>query len=80
MPTTVASVIEDVKARQEAEGLANGPFAEKLGISRQMWESILNGTREPGMKVWRGIVRAYPDLSGTILNGVTSQIFGKANR
>jgi transcriptional regulator with XRE-family HTH domain len=80
MPTGVVSVIEEIKARQKSEGLSNELFARKIGISRQMWEFVLNGTREPGLKVWRGIVRAYPDLAGTILTGVTDQIFAESKK
>ena len=38
-----------------------GEYAELLGISRPFLNLILNGHREPGLLVMRGLLRAFPD-------------------
>jgi len=78
MQTIVAGLIEKVIQRQQTDGLSNVAFAKKLNVSRQMWDGIRKGTRKPGLKVWRGIVRVYPDMAGEILTNVTGEIFGES--
>ena len=44
-----------------------GEYAEKLGISRPFMNLILNGRREPGMLVMRGLLRAFPERETEIV-------------
>jgi len=47
--------------------LNQGEYAEKLGISRSFLSLILNGHREPGLLVMRGLLRAFPDNRDKII-------------
>jgi len=74
------NVIEQVEQRQIKEGLSDTRFAQKLGISRQMWEAILTGERQAGYKVWNGIIENYPDLTGLVLDLVEDRIRNLGNK
>lgn len=71
-------LIQEVRKRQLGEGLSDSRFALKLGISRQMWESILKGKRHPGYKVLSAIATTYPDLTDDVLDVVDKRILREA--
>lgn len=60
--TTRHDLIETLRNRQRAIGASDGEFARRLGISRQMWQAIRTGEREPGRPTLQRITTAYPDL------------------
>lgn len=83
MSTIVAtSLIEKLKEIQTKEGLSDYKFAEKLGVSHQLWQMTRTSKRELGLAVLQGIIRAYPELYRDVflfLSGdvnITSQLVG----
>jgi len=60
-------LLQTLKEKQRAEHLTDGGFAERLGISRQMWQFIREGRRGIGEKLLRGIIQAYPELIPDVL-------------
>lgn len=82
MPSSVADIVEKLKEKQRSEQLSDEAFAEKLHISRQMWNLVKLGKREPGETVWQGVVRAYPELGGQIIAAYAQELYapvGKAD-
>lgn len=63
-------LVERLLVLQEAEGLSNTAFAEKLGIDVSQWSRIRRGVVPAGGKVIRGALRAYPGLSDTLAKSV----------
>lgn len=55
-------LINSLIEKQRAEHLSNTQFAQKLGVSRALWDLVRRGRRGLGEKMLKGIVRAYPDL------------------
>lgn len=64
MATNIADVItEKLKAKQDESGLSDAAFAEKIGISRQLWAFVKTGKREPGMTLLSAVMNIFPDLT-----------------
>lgn len=53
--------------RQKAEGVPDGRFADRLGVSRPAWHAFKHGHRRPNRQSLQHIVRAYPDLTVKIV-------------
>lgn len=60
-------LIHSLIEKQRAEHLSNTEFAQRLGISRALWDLVRTGKRGFGEKTLSGIVRAYPDLIPELL-------------
>lgn len=60
-------LIDKLIEKQRQEGLSDRLFAQKLGVSRQLWQFTRTGRTRIGERVCRGALRAYPDLTATIL-------------
>ena len=74
-------VIREVRDRQIEEGLSDVKFTKKLGVSRQMWEAVVKGKRQPGYKVFSALVATYPDLTDPILDLVDAKVLrGKGGK
>lgn len=54
-------------AKQAETGLSGQQFAAKLGIKQQHWSALITGRTCIGPKVYRGAMRAYPDLISDVL-------------
>jgi len=55
----------DIQAR---EGLSDGKFAARLGITRQLWVGIRTGKLRLTERVAVRAVGAFPELGGDLLN------------
>ena len=60
-------LIELLQARQRELGLSDGAFARRLGVSRSLWIAVQSGQRAVGLRLLRGVVRAFPDLDDDVL-------------
>ena len=58
---------EKVKELQTLEGLSDYRFAEKIGVSHQLWQMTRTGKREIGLVILKAITRAYPELDRDVL-------------
>lgn len=68
MSTAVAtSLIEKLREIQTREGLSDYKFADKLGVSHQLWQMTRTDKREIGLTILQGTLRAYPELSREVL-------------
>lgn len=75
MSTVIAtSLIEKLKEIQAREGLSDYKFADKLGISHQLWQMTRTGKREIGLTILQATMKAYPGLSGDVLVFLSSDV------
>lgn len=58
---------EKLKELQVAAGLSDYKFADKLGVSPQLWQMTRSGKRQVGLVILRAVTKAYPELSRDIL-------------
>jgi len=61
---TLVTILE---ARQRELGLTDAAFADRLGVSRQLWAMTRAGQRAVGLLLLQGVVRAFPDLHNQVL-------------
>ena len=59
-------IVEAVAAEQRASGLTDGQVAERIGCSRQMWNFLRRGEREPEVATLRGIAAGFPNLQEAV--------------
>lgn len=69
MDTNVASFVDKLKAKQG--DMNDVAFAKKLGLSRQTWAFLKDGTRHPGKRSIKKILAAYPEFALDIMNYLT---------
>jgi hypothetical protein len=74
---TVKDVIDELREYQRCESLTDQAFADKLRMSRQMWNFIKLGTAEPGIESWQRIVRVYPQLGKLITEAYGNRLTGR---
>jgi predicted transcriptional regulator len=67
------NIIEKLKTRQKELGLSDDGFAKHIGISRPLWALVKVGTRQPGMKFTKAVIRAFPDLEFDMWNYIRSR-------
>jgi len=61
-------LLEKLKAIQAKEALSDTSFAQKLGISQQLWNAYRNGDRDiPKPLIFTGVLKAYPELAKDVL-------------
>ena len=65
---------DKLKELQVAEGLSDYKFADKLGVSHQLWQMTRTGKREVGLAVLHGTITAYPELSRDVLFFLSSDV------
>jgi len=69
--TTVAAkqpaLLTALLERQAHCGLSDYGFAQALGVSRQLWQSIRTGKRAIRDGIIPGILRTYPDLTDDVV-------------
>ena len=70
------------KLRLKQGELSDYKFADKLGVSHQLWQMTRTGKREVGLTVLQGTIRAYPELSRDVLfflqgNVVSPSVIGE---
>lgn len=58
---------EKLKELQTSEGLNDYKFADKLGISHQLWQMTRSGKRDIGLIILKAILKAYPELDRDVL-------------
>ena len=56
-----------VRRFQERAGLNDARFARLIGISRAALCRIYKGRCQPGLKVWRGLLRAFPNEADIVM-------------
>lgn len=66
MTISVAGLIDKLKAKQD--DMSDVAFARKLGLSRQTWAFLKDGTRHPGKHSIKKILAAFPDLTIDVMN------------
>lgn len=67
MAKELAALIERLKEKQG--NLSDADFAERLGISRQLWSLIKSGKHaEPGAKFLKAVVQTFPELNLAVMN------------
>jgi len=64
---TLRALVKGMSACQAKQHLSDAKFSKQLGINPSLWSTIKRGKREPGVKVLKGIARAYPELHLAIL-------------
>jgi hypothetical protein len=57
---TLSEGIKLLKQLQDRMGLNDAQFARTLGISKALLSRIYSGQCQMGLKVWRGLVCAFP--------------------
>jgi len=63
MVTSVGTgLIDRLTEYQRYWRLSDHKFAERLGISSQLWQMTRTGKRDIGLSVLKGVMRAYPEL------------------
>lgn len=55
-------MVDYLKKQQKDENLIDLTFAQKIGISRPMWQAIRTGRRNMGRKAMLSSIKAYPDI------------------
>lgn len=61
-------MLDKLKAIQQRERLADGPMAERLGISRSAWNLIRNGKLELSDAVAVTAAGVWPELTRDLLD------------
>jgi len=61
------NLIERLKKYQSQLGLSNYKFAERLGISAELWRMMKLGKRAVSLSLLRGIMKAYPEMEEDVL-------------
>lgn len=59
----MAGIKDRMLQLMQSEGLTNGEFAERLGISNSSLSHIFNGRNKASLEVVMRIVKAYPNVS-----------------
>jgi len=63
------------KLIQKQNGESDYKFAERLGISHQLWQMVRTGKREiPRPPILSGVLKAYPDLIDDVLFFLASDV------
>lgn len=73
------SLIDKIKALQEAEGLSETDFARRLGMSRANWFLIKKGERQLTNKFLSGVMGVFPQLTVDILDYMRGSYHGAEN-
>ncbi len=63
---------EKLIEKQRELKLSDQRFADRLGISRQLWTKTRKGETTLGMSVLRGVLREFPSLTDDVLHAVES--------
>lgn len=63
----VISLIEKLKEIQAREGLSDYKFADKLGVSPQLWQMTRTGKRDIGSVILKAVAKTYPELNRDVL-------------
>jgi transcriptional regulator with XRE-family HTH domain len=61
-------LIDLLEAKRKELGLSDAAFARRLGVSRPLWSATRSGTRAVNITLLRGVVRAFPEMDGDVLN------------
>lgn len=61
------TIIQTLRQRQGDARLTDAQMAGRLGISRQLWQKLVTGERHLSLRVLRGVLDAYPDLTPQVL-------------
>jgi len=60
-------LLQKLIEKQKLEGLSDGKFALKLGISRQLWQATRTGKMRIGERLITGVLKAFPELTVYVL-------------
>lgn len=66
--STLVTLVEKLKAKQEECNLNESEFADRLKLSRATWYLIKNGDREPSREFLSAVMREFPELTVEIMN------------
>jgi len=64
------TLVDELIKRQKADGLSDGQFATKLGISRPLWWQVRSGHILPSRLFLQAVTRAYPELEPELLEEI----------
>jgi transcriptional regulator with XRE-family HTH domain len=70
------ALLNELLHQQQVEGLSDGDFARKLGITRHYWSAIKNGHQPITIKVLRAVVRTYPGLGKQVISYLAGESAG----
>ena len=57
-------LLQRLQTIQQAHGWSSRQMAGRLGITHSYWIMLCQGKRQPGAKLFRGVVKAFPELDG----------------
>lgn len=58
-----STFIEALRSRQSLLGLADGAFAARIGVTRQMWQQVRTERARLGLTSIQLVLAAFPDLT-----------------
>lgn len=61
----MTKVVEEVTKKQGE--MSDGLFAKELGLKRVSWFYLRTEKRNPGLKFYKAVMRAFPDLTPFVL-------------
>ncbi|MFH1485374.1 MAG: helix-turn-helix transcriptional regulator [Chloroflexota bacterium] len=61
------NLIEAIAVRQAEAGWSDGQVAERLRVSRSMWQAVRTGGRMPGRRFLEGVAKGFPELGAYTL-------------
>lgn len=59
--------------KQRDLGVSDGQFAATLGVTRTRWNGVKNGRADPGYKLIRGALKAFPELAPLVAQAMTRE-------
>lgn len=60
------SLIDELKRRQRDHNWIDREFAAELGVPRSTWTATRLGLKRPGRRLYQGVLRRFPELSGYV--------------
>jgi len=71
----VSQLLEELEKKRKELDLAQGQFAEKLGVSRVSYNNWLNKASKPGLDTMKKMLLYYQDQTGVIKSKDDSEVF-----
>jgi len=75
-----STLLSKIIQKQNAEGLNDYAFADKLIIERSTWTHIRLGRRKIGLTLLRAILRTYPELTDDVIAFMHDGDYSQSNK